>query len=242
MVPYATLEPLKALLPLKRGDAELTVSDRTKGAIGRIDPKALGTRMRERWRTINEMWETNKARANRLDLLEQLDYMRKLTAQLEWQGDPGNRPVRIVYNQSGVPTAALVRDSDILVDYTLFWIPCRDQKEAHYLLAIINSDTLYEAVQPLMAKGQFGARHLQKQLWKLPIPAFDGSDALHREISEAGAAARKEAPKVVERLRRRLAKEDKEMTGAAARKEVRGWLKGSDEGQRVEGLVGRLLG
>ena len=34
--------------------------------------------------------------------------------------------------------------------------------EAYYLLAIINSDALYEAVTPLMPKGQFGSRDLDK--------------------------------------------------------------------------------
>ena len=42
-----------------------------------------------------------------------------------------------------------------------------------YLVAVINSDALQEAVKPLMSKGQFGARDLHKHLWKLPIPEFD---------------------------------------------------------------------
>ena len=40
-----------------------------------------------------------------------------------------------------------------------------------------------------MPKGQFGARHLQKHLWKLPIPEFDADNPLHVEISNAGRAA-----------------------------------------------------
>ncbi len=62
-------------------------------------------------------------------------------------------------------------------------------RHTYLSLAIINSDALYEAVQPLMAKGQFGARHPQKHLWKLPIPEYDAAIPLHREIAEAGAAA-----------------------------------------------------
>ena len=242
VVPYATLEPLKALLPLKRGDAELAIDNAAKGAIGRIERGALGSRMRERWRTVNDMWEVNKAQANRLDLLGQLDYMSKLSAQLEWQGDPGNRPVRVVYTTAGVPTAALIGNSESLVDTKLYWLPCRNEREANYVVAIINSQALYDAVAPLMSKGQFGARDLHKHLWKLPIPGFDESEALHREISEAGAAAREGVPKVLERLRKRLEKEGKEMTGMAARKEVRGWLRSSREGKEIERLVGRLLG
>ena len=61
--------------------------------------------------------------------------------------------------------------------------------EAHYLLAIINSDVLSNRVAPFMSKGQFGARDLQKQLWKLPIPPFNPANPLHAEVSEAGKAA-----------------------------------------------------
>ena len=122
--------------------------------------------------------EENRAAANKLDLLGQLDYYGKLSAQLEWQRNPGDRPVRVVYNQSGAPTAALVNDYAIM-DKKLYWVTCQSLKEAHYLLAIINSDVLYEMVTPLMSKGQFGARDLEKHLWKLPIPEFDPDNPLH---------------------------------------------------------------
>ena len=112
--------------------------------------------------------------------------MRKLSSQLEWRQDSGNRPVRVAYNQSGAPTAAIVHGDDVLVDYTLYWIACRDDQEARYVQAIINSGTLYELVAGLMPKGQYGARHLQKHLWKLPIPEFDDGNPLHVRISEAG--------------------------------------------------------
>ena len=83
VVPYATLEPLKALLPMKHGETILRVKI---GEVGGIDPKGLGPLMRERWRAVDALWEVNKTAANRLDLLGQLDYMRKLSAQLEWHG------------------------------------------------------------------------------------------------------------------------------------------------------------
>ena len=135
----------------------------------------LNRRMRDRWQTISALWERNKAPANQLNLLGQLDYLHKLSSQLEWQRAPEIRPVRIAYAGSGRPTAALVSDETMLIDYTLFWVACKDMEEASYLLAIINSEVLYEGVQPLMPKGQFGARHVQKHLLKLPIPEFDPS-------------------------------------------------------------------
>ena len=81
VVPYATLDPLKALLPLKHGETMLRIKI---GEIGGIDPKSLGTLMRERWRTVDALWEVNKAAASQLDTLGQLDYMRN--CRHNWSG------------------------------------------------------------------------------------------------------------------------------------------------------------
>ena len=235
VVPYATLKPLKALLPLRQGDSELPSSPK---GIGGIRLGGLDRRMRGRWRTISSLWEANKALANRLNLLGQLDYMRKLGSQLDWQHNQGGRPVRVVYSSSGEPTAALAANNEDLVDYTLFWLTCRDRQEANYLLAIINSDVLYGAVSSLMPKGLFGPRHVQKHLWKLPIPGFDAANPLHAEITKAGEAAAAGAAKQLEQLR----KERDNLTVTVARRELRQWLRASAEGKAVEAAVGRLLG
>ena len=194
--------------------------------------------MRDHWRTVSRPWEDNKARANRLDLLGQLDYYGKLSAQLEWQRNPGDRPVRVVYSGYGIPTAALIHDVDVIVDYKLFWITCKDTMEAHYLLAIINSDALYELVTPLMSKGQFGARDLQKHLWKLSIPEFDAGNSLHVRVSQAGEAAAQGVAKQMAQLRQ----DRGEVTVTIARRELRKWLRESTEGKAAEEAVEKLLG
>ncbi len=235
LVPYATLAPLKAVLPLKRGAVELPADKNGPGGVRLED---LEWRMRERWQTVSGIWERNKAAANKLNMSGQLNYYGKLSSQLDWQQDRHNRPVRLVYNQSGTPTAAVLHNDGDIVDYRLFWIGCRDVHEANYLLAIINSDALNEAVTPLMPKGQFGARDLQKHLWMLPIPEFDPYDGLHVEISDAGEKAAVGAAKRLAGLR----EERDQVTVTIARRELRKWLRESPEGQAVEEVVGRLLG
>ena len=183
IVPYATLDPLRAALPLRRGEFRVPSAD---DGVGGIRLGGLSQRMRDRWRIVSSVWNENRAAANRMNLLGQLDYYGKLSSQLEWRQAPRDRPVRVAYNQSGAPTAALIRGNESLVDYTLFWITCSDIQEANYLLAVINSQALYEAVASWMPKGQFGARHLEKHLWKLPIPEFDPDEPLHTAVSEAG--------------------------------------------------------
>ena len=235
VAPYVTLKPLRALLPLKQGD---TTFHTDVGGPGGIRLGGLEQRMRDRWRAVNKLWEDNKSPNNKLDLLRQIDYLHKLSSQLTWQQDPGPRPVRVVYAGSGEPTAALVLDDDTVIDYTLFWIACKDLQEANYLLAIINSHVLYEAVTPLMPKGQFGARHLQKHLWKLPIPEYAPGQQLHVRIRQAGERAASGAAARLEQLRQ---ERGERLTVTIVRRELRAWLRSSPEGAAVEAAVGQLL-
>ena len=235
LAPYSILSPLKAVLPIKSSDSEIPAD---QSGVGGIRIGGLGRRMRDRWRTVSRLWEEKKTAANKMNLLEQLDYYGKLSAQLDWQRNPHDRPIRLVYSGWGAPTAALIHDEDAIVDYKLFWIACKDTQEAHYLLAIINSDALYETVTPLMSKGQFGARDLVKQIWKLPIPEFDATNPLHVELSDAGKAAAKGAARQLAALQ---AERDR-VTVKIARRELRKWLRNSPEGQAVEHAATRLLG
>ena len=235
VVPYATLDPLKAVLPLRRGDASLPAGE---GGIGGVRLGGLERLMRERWRTISGLWEEHKAQATKLDLLANLDHYGKLSSQLKWKGNTEGRSIRVVYSAGGRATAAMLSDDDVMVDNALYWITCRHLSEAYYLLAVINSQALYSAVASLMSKGQFGARNLKKQLWKLAIPEYDGSEGLHGEIAAAGEAAAAGAARELGRLRR----ERERVTVTIARRELRRWLRESAEGAAVEAAVGRLLG
>ena len=235
IVPYATLDSLKAVLPMKEGDAQLPTD---KKGTGGIRLSSLNRRMRERWRTISGLWDQNKQRVNKLNLLGRLDYHGELSAQLEWQQNPLDRPIRLVYSSAGEPTAAILQDDDAIVDYKLFWIACEDIQEASYLLCIINSQALYNAATPFMSKGLFGARDLQKHLWKLPIPAYNGRNRRHATIAQAGQAAAEGASQQLAQLRK---ERGPKLTVTIARHELRKWLRASAEGRAVEAGVGRLL-
>ena len=131
-----------------------------------------------------------------------------------------------------------MEDNEAIIDCALYWITCKDMREVNYVICIVNSDVLRDAVTPLMPKGQFGARDLHKQLWKLSIPEFDPAAELHVAISQAGEAATAGAAKQLVQLRQ----ERSRVTVTIARRELRKWLRASPEGRRVEEVVGRLLG
>ena len=93
LVPYATLNPLKAVLPLRVSDGQIPTGE---SGVGGIRIGGLERRMRDRWRMVSRLWGEKKSAANKMDLLEELDYYGKLTAQLDWQRSPGERPVRVL--------------------------------------------------------------------------------------------------------------------------------------------------
>ena len=237
VVPYATLEPLKAVLPLKRGDNVIPLQVGGPGGVGLGD---LESRMRGRWQTISNLWEDNKAPANKLNLLGQLDYLHKLSSQLEWQREHRDRPTRLAYTTAGQPTAALLGPHELVTE-RLYWVTCRTHDEANYLLAIINSEKLYSSAEQFMSKGLFGSRDLHKHLWRLPIPEFDATERLHSDITKAGAVAAAAAQTRLAEVRELHERQGDELTVAIARRELRKWLRISDEGKAVESAVGRLL-
>ncbi len=234
IAPYVTLQPLRAALPLKYTD---TVIPKNAEGLGGINPGGLLPRMRDRWVLVSSMWEENKSSVNPLNLLGRLDYHGELSAQLDWKNYSGGRPTRIAYTGSGEPTAAIVQGKAV-VDTKLYWVTCRNDQEACYLLAIINSDVLLEAVAPMMTKGQFGARDLHKHLWKLSIPEFDPGNHLHAEISEAGKAA---ADGAALKLAQVHQDHGPSASVTKVRSELRKWLRSSPEGKAVEDAVTSLL-
>ena len=245
IAPYTTLNPLRAVLPIADASRADTPShldgSEQHGAIRRIlSSGSLPARTSKRWNTMSDTWEQHKSQNNKLTLLGQLDYLGKLTTQLEWQANHNSRPHRVVYSSSGRATAAVLENSDALIDCTLFWIACRNIDEAHYLAAVINSDTLRDAVDPLMPKGQFGARHLQKHLWKLDIGEYDHANRIHIRLSQLGRAAADEAAVALADLRTQLTKKDRILTIRAARKALRYNLAASATGQKIETLVKKL--
>ena len=113
-----------------------------------------------------------------------MDYYGKLSGQFPVA------PIRVVYTKSGTnPAACFVQDETAVVDSQLYWASVETREEAHYLCAILNSETLRVSVQHYQARGQWGARHFDKYVFNLPIPRFECDNAIHRALADAGQTA-----------------------------------------------------
>ena len=97
---------------------------------------------------------------------------------------------RIVYAASGtLPVACLVRDIAAVIEHILYWSAPTSEAEGRYLCAIPNSETARARAEKYQSRGQFGARHFDKVIFNLPIPAFDAKNRLHRDLATAAAKA-----------------------------------------------------
>ena len=249
LAPYVTLPPLTAALPVSKATMEMPLDhsncEELSGGLIRhnaceVDKQELDDRMRSRWAKMERLWEANRGKSDNKSLSRRLNYHNILTSQLAYLRHPGDRPVRIGYTTSGRPTAALITDAEAMADTALYQVTCRDLSEAYYLLAIINSVTMEEAVKDFMPTGLFGARHLHKHLWKLPIPEYDASNEKHAELSRLGRNATQECRTLLDKLVELNG--DDWLTTTNARSSIRnGWQPASPTAQAIEVAVTELL-
>jgi len=141
------------------------------------------------WRKAEKVWDRH--RSSDLTLLGQLNYRGKLSAQL-----PSSQH-RVVYTKSGMYlAAAYLDDVRAVIDHKLYWATVSGPDEGRYLTAVLNSDALLQLVRPLQARGEHNPRDFDKYVWRMPIPLYDPSLPLHRELAHLAARAEQVAAAV----------------------------------------------
>ncbi len=139
-----------------------------------------------RWlEQAQKAWEMRRgAKAEQMNVLEWLDYRRKLT------GQSSTANYIVLYPASATYICATVVRNDektrILVDYTMYYCEIQDKSEAYYLATLLNSGITDRLIKPLQAKGLWGPRHISKKVLDLPIPKYDPTREDHRRLAELG--------------------------------------------------------
>ena len=181
ILPFRCLQPPGAVIPW---DGHRLLSGRDE----RLD---LYPGLAQWWRSSEAIWVENRS-SERLSLLEQLDYRRKLTQQFPAPD------IRVVYTKSGMYlAAAIVSDPTAVIDHMLYWGAAANLDEALFLTAILNSPSLTLAVRPLQSRGEHNPRHFDKYIFQLPIPLYDPDDTAHRWLVELATRAEQVVGNVV---------------------------------------------
>lgn len=136
------------------------------------------------WRRAEQVWNRNRATGSSLSLRERNDFQRGLSRQFPISEH------RVVYAASGQHLAACrLHDQRAVVEHALYWAPMASAAEARYVVALLNSRALADAVAPLQARGQHNPRHFDLHVFALPFPAFDGNEELHVAIANLAERA-----------------------------------------------------
>ena len=247
IVPYVALDTLKAALPAHRSTMTMPLNhndcEGDKHDACQMEVAALHPTMQKRWNNAAEMYrEVHKTQAIK-DLYSNLNHLSKLTSQLEHlrRAIAGDGTTRIAYTTQGEPTAAIIKDNYSVLDHKLFQTVCQSEEEAHFVLAIINSNALSKAAEIFMTQGLYGARDFHKHGWKLPIPRYDDSDTLHVHLSELGKLAEQECEALIAQSDI-TSQPAGDAQSRAARKLLRHeWQPNSATAQAIETAVAELL-
>jgi N-6 DNA Methylase len=217
ILPYRVFRPFEAVVPIT-----------DKGEV--LDAEAAANRGLEGlhgWMKKAEKLWTSNAKSRSKTLIGRWNYHNELGAQF-----PLARR-RVVYAASGTNAAAcIVPAGTNVIENSLYWAPVQGEQEAHFLLALFNSETTRSRIAASQSRGQWGARHFHKVMFNLPIPRFNQSDRLHNAIAEAAReaetiAARVPLPENVKFQR--------------ARSLIRTALTEAGVAQKIDVLVARLL-
>ncbi len=115
-------------------------------------------------------------------LHQRIEERRKLTMQ-----EFGSGNFLVVTGAGGKYTCAacvdLVDGQRLVVDQTLYWQVVDNPDEAWYLVGMLNSDAMTQAVAPFNPKGAFGERHIHSLPHRM-MPPFDPAVREHTRVSE----------------------------------------------------------
>ena len=247
IAPFVALDPLKAALPVHRPTMTMPLNhddcEGDKHNACRLDVAALHPTMRRRWSKAAEMYGAAHTNKEIKDLYSNLNHLKKLPSQLDYLRGAiaGDEKVRVAYTRSGRPTATIVRDNKAILDDNLFQTECASVNEARYVLAFVNSNQLATAAETFMPRGLYGARHLQKHGWKLPIPRYDSNDPLHVRLSELGETAEQECQALIAESDIPTKPAGDAQSRAARRLLRHEWQPNSEVAQDIEAAVADLL-
>ncbi len=217
VLPYRALGALEVVIPW----------DGTSLLSGEEERLDLYPGLADWWRRAEQLWIAHRS-SNRLTLIGQLDYRRKLSQQF---------PIpehRVVYSASGMYlAAAALTDRRIVIEHKLYWAAVSGLSEARFLAAVLNSSAVTSAVRPLQARGEHNPRDFDKYVWQVPIPLFDPQDATHQRLVALAEAAERMVGDMELDLRRQF---------EALRRQVREAVAASAVGREIDEVVRELLG
>jgi methylase of polypeptide subunit release factors len=188
------------------------------------------------FRKAEKLWEERR-KDEAMTFQETLDFNGKLTEQKL------RAKFIVLYNKSGTNlSAAMLTPKEtkrignlpirgFVADNVCYRYYAASEDEAAYLVGILNSSVVNEAIKPYQPEGLMGERDIHRRPFEAcAIPLFDEKNKLHQRIAKTASEAREELLKAVPKMQTPVA-----AARADARRLVAGKLNKLDE------LVAKLI-
>jgi hypothetical protein len=189
ILPFAVRKLLLVVLPVAERDQELFM-------LRHEEILAEGAPYASDWvKGAERIWEKRKKKGQP-SICDYLNYNQKLTSQRL------REPFIVLYNKSGTnlvgayltasecKKASHLTVSGFIADNVTYryYADCEDH--ALYLVGVLNSAVVNEAIKPFQPQGLMGERDIHRRPFEVcSIPTFDPKDALHQKIVEAARSA-----------------------------------------------------
>jgi len=128
---------------------------------------------------MNNIYQKNKKETSSINtLFENINYWNKLKKQVN------NKSYIVVYNASGSNLKAAVIDNDnqkVIIGSENYYYSTDSENEAYYLSAIFNDPNLSKNIKLIKS-----SRHIHKRPFMFPIPLYNKSDPLYKQLAKTG--------------------------------------------------------
>jgi hypothetical protein len=148
-----------------------------------------------------KIWEDRATERSKKDfprVISWLNYRNKLNTQnprvryVVLYNDSGTNLASCVINKQGLPLFEIgkstLKPAGFVAEHGSYFYETDDEKEAHYICAVLNSNKINKAIKPLQPKGLFGERNISRRPFMFPIPQFDKNDSSHTRLAELSKA------------------------------------------------------
>ena len=190
-IPFGHLKMRPIVLPIKYQAHGIRILSQSQVV-------ANGTPDFARWfESAQTIWaerRTEKSEGSFPNVEDRLNYQNTLSEQ-----DPSKRFI-VLYNARGADSLTCVVDRDniadfqidhsnikskgFVADYTTYIYDTKDENEAHYLCAFLNSKIIHKRVKSFQPRGKYGKRDIGRRVFQLSIPRFSKSEANHIKLAD----------------------------------------------------------
>ena len=174
LYPFAAQGRARCIVPVDEGG-------------GGWDARRLDNRF---WRRAGDQYRAHRGRGSGTPatLEDRINYNNGIFDQLARRGHAA------VYNKSGSSIRACAVSGAEIVHDTLHYVACAGSREALFITGMLNAG----AMLPAFLAARRNERDFAEHIWRaVPMPRYDGRNALHRRLASLSGRAARTAAKVL---------------------------------------------